>query len=75
MPARDLLPPGPSTWDAFDQLATMVALVTPDGQCLFVNAVLESVIGLSRRTLNTRMLFEWFREPAALMDADRKSVV
>ena len=69
MPARDLLPPGPSTWDAFDQLATMVALVTPDGQCLFVNAVLESVIGLSRRTLNTRMLFEWFREPAALMDA------
>jgi two-component system nitrogen regulation sensor histidine kinase GlnL len=57
------------SWDAFDQLATMVAIVAPDGRCLFVNAVLESVIGLSRRTLTTRSLYEWFREPAALSEA------
>ena len=38
------------SWEAFDLLATMVAVVKPDGHCLFVNSVLESVIGLSRKT-------------------------
>ena len=57
------------SWEAFDLLATMVAVVKPDGHCLFVNSVLESVIGLSRKTLTQRSLYEWFREPAALREA------
>ena len=57
------------TWEAYDQLATMVAVVRPDGSCQFVNGMLESVIGLSRKTLNQRSLLEWFREPAALREA------
>lgn len=56
-------------WEAFDLLATMVAVVKPDGSCLFVNAALESVLGLSRRTLTRRSLLEWMREPAALHEA------
>jgi two-component system nitrogen regulation sensor histidine kinase GlnL len=70
---RSPLPPtrpddAPS-WEALDLLATMVAVVNRTGECLFVNAVLESVIGLSRRTLTQRHLHEWFREPAALGEA------
>ena len=66
--------PEPSTtesrhWEAFDLLATMVAVVDREGHCLFVNSMLESVIGLSRRTLTTRSLLEWCREPMPLKDA------
>lgn len=60
---------GPKDWEAFDHLATMVAMVDPEGRCLFVNAVLESVIGLSRRTLTRRTLLEWVREPLTLHEA------
>ncbi|HSI47927.1 MAG TPA: nitrogen regulation protein NR(II) [Ideonella sp.] len=56
-------------WETFDLLATMVAVVQPDGTCLFVNSVLESVIGLSRKALLKRSMLEWFREPAALSEA------
>jgi two-component system nitrogen regulation sensor histidine kinase GlnL len=55
--------------DALDLLATMVAVVRPDGECLFVNAQLESVIGVSRRTLTRRHLHEWLREPVTLLEA------
>ncbi|MCD2341412.1 ATP-binding protein [Ideonella azotifigens] len=47
----------------------MVAVVQPDGTCLFVNSVLESVIGMSRKALLKRSMLEWFREPAALSEA------
>jgi two-component system nitrogen regulation sensor histidine kinase GlnL len=56
-------------FDAFDLLATMVAVVQPDGECLFANAQLETVMGVSRRTLTQRHLQEWLREPAALREA------
>src|SRR5574343_1752218 len=56
-------------WEAFDLLATMVAVVDREGHCLFVNSMLESVIGLSRRTLTSRSLLEWCREPMPLKDA------
>ncbi|MFZ2989947.1 nitrogen regulation protein NR(II) [Ideonella sp.] len=56
-------------WESFDLLATMVAVVNPDGTCLFVNAGLEAVLGQSRRSLVKRSLLEWFREPAQLFDA------
>jgi two-component system nitrogen regulation sensor histidine kinase GlnL len=55
--------------EALDLLATMVAVVEPQGDCLFANAQLESVIGVSRRTLTKRPLHEWLREPAALLEA------
>jgi len=43
---------GPSgAWSAFDQLATLVAIVQRDGRCLFVNACFEDVVGVSRRGL------------------------
>ena len=35
--------PEPSRYDAFDMLATMVAVVRPDGGLLFVNAMFENV--------------------------------
>ncbi|NDY90569.1 PAS domain S-box protein [Ideonella sp. TBM-1] len=47
----------------------MVAVVRPDGSCLFVNSVLEAVVGLSRKTLVQRSLLEWVREPVALQEA------
>ena len=45
--------------DALDLLATMVAVVAPDGQLLFVNAQFEAVAGLSRRTLVRGNLYDW----------------
>ncbi|OGB07466.1 MAG: PAS domain-containing sensor histidine kinase [Burkholderiales bacterium RIFCSPHIGHO2_12_FULL_69_20] len=50
----------PSRYDAFDLLATMVAVLQPDGTLLFVNAMFEDVAGLSRRTLMRSSLFDWF---------------
>ena len=52
--------PEPSRYDAFDLLATMVAVLQPDGTLLFVNAMFEDVAGLSRRTLMRSSLFDWF---------------
>ena len=45
----EVAPPIP--FEAFDQLATMVALVRADGGCLLANATLENTAGLSRRAL------------------------
>jgi two-component system nitrogen regulation sensor histidine kinase GlnL len=56
-------------YSAFDYLATLVAVVEPDGRCVFANSVLETVVGISRRTLTRGSVFDWFREPAALAEA------
>lgn len=53
-------------YEAFDLLATLVALVSPDGTVLFVNAGFEAQVGLSRRVLLRSSLFDRFTEPAAL---------
>jgi len=47
-------------FDALDLLATQVAVVTPQGDLQFVNAMFENVVGLSRRTLMRSSLFDWF---------------
>ena len=60
-----LLPPG---LDTFDYLATMVAVVEPDGQCLFVNAAFEEVLGLSRRSVLRESIYDWFADPILLRD-------
>jgi two-component system nitrogen regulation sensor histidine kinase GlnL len=58
----------PEGADAFDLLATMVAIVQPDGRCLFANAAFENVLGLSRRNVLRRVWFDWFFEPDLLRD-------
>ena len=63
------LPPTAALWnEAFDLLATMVAVVQPDGRCLFANAAFENVLGLSRRNVLRRDWFDWFVDPALLRD-------
>lgn len=53
---------------AFDHLATMVAVVTPDGRCVFANASFENVLGLSRRSVQRGSVFQWFIEGDMLRD-------
>jgi two-component system nitrogen regulation sensor histidine kinase GlnL len=54
--------------DAFDLLATMVALARPDGQCLLVNAALEDAVGASRRTLLRSNVLEWLTDAVPLRE-------
>jgi two-component system nitrogen regulation sensor histidine kinase GlnL len=54
-------------FDAFDQLATMVAGAA-DGRCLLANSALENILGLSRRTLQRGSVFDWLADPAPLRD-------
>lgn len=60
-----LLPVG---LDTFDHLATMVAVVEPNGQCLFVNAAFEEILGLSRRSVLRESIYDWFTEPSLLRE-------
>jgi two-component system nitrogen regulation sensor histidine kinase GlnL len=62
-PALDL-----AAFAAFDHLATMVAVVHPDGRCVFANAAFESVLGLSRRSVLRGSLFDWFIDAGPLRD-------
>jgi two-component system nitrogen regulation sensor histidine kinase GlnL len=64
-------PPAPRStrYDAFDLLASMVAVVRPDGKCLFANAAFEHVLGLSRRAMLRGSLFDWFTDPLHIRDA------
>ncbi len=55
-------------FEAFDHLATMIAVVSETGQCLFANASFESVLGLSRRSVQRGSLFEWFVDAQKLRD-------
>ena len=54
--------------DAFDQLATMVAVVSPDGRCLLANSTLENVLGVSRQALQRRSVLDWLLDPQPLRD-------
>ena len=56
-------------FEAFDQLATMVAVADPDGHCLLANSTLENVVGLSRRALQRGSVLDWLVDPAPLHDA------
>ncbi len=51
-----------ATWSAFDHLATMVAVVRADGQCLFANAAFENTLGLSRRSILRGSLYDWLED-------------
>ncbi|ALT76342.1 MULTISPECIES: nitrogen regulation protein NR(II) [unclassified Roseateles] len=56
-------------FEAFDTLATMVAVVQPDGECLFANAAFENAMRLSRRAVQRSQLYDWFVDASRLRDA------
>ncbi len=56
-------------FQSFDLLATMIAVVKPDGAVLFANAALEDALGTSRRTLVGSQFGACFQEPAVLRTA------
>jgi len=55
--------------EAFDWLATLVAVLHSDGSVRFANAALEDALGTSRRTLVGSNFTECFTEPATLRHA------
>ncbi len=57
-----------SRYDSFDLLATMVAVIRPDGAMVFVNARFEDVASLSRKTLMRGNLFDWFADGSPLRE-------
>ncbi len=58
-------PVGP---EAYDQLATMVAVADADGRCLLANAAMEHTVGLSRRALQRGNVLDWLADPAQLRE-------
>jgi two-component system nitrogen regulation sensor histidine kinase GlnL len=58
-----------SRFQAFDLLATLVAVVHVDGDVLFANAALEDALGISRRTIEGSQLPDCFTEPQILRTA------
>jgi two-component system, NtrC family, nitrogen regulation sensor histidine kinase GlnL len=56
-------------FQAFDLLATLVAVVSTEGQVLFANSALEDAIGSSRRTIEGSRLADFFTEPHILSNA------
>ncbi len=55
-------------YEAFDQLATMLAVASPDGQCLLANSTLENMMGQSRRSLQRGSVLDWLLDPAPLRE-------
>jgi two-component system nitrogen regulation sensor histidine kinase GlnL len=53
---------------AFDLLATMVALVRPDGQFEHANAAFENTLGVARRALLATSLPDWLADPQPLRE-------
>ena len=50
---------GTLSYEALDLTATMLAVAEPTGELIFVNAMFESVAGLSRRSLMRGNLYDW----------------
>ncbi|TFZ00246.1 nitrogen regulation protein NR(II) [Ramlibacter humi] len=61
--------PAQARFQAFDLLATLVAVVSPDGTVLFANAALEDALGTSRRAIEGSNFPQFFTEPAPLRTA------
>lgn len=66
-PSRDL--PVAQRFQSLDLLATLVAVVAPDGAVLYANAALEDALGMSRRSINGALLQDCFTEPSLLQNA------
>ena len=65
MTDTSLLPP---EFAGLDLLATMVVVVSADGECLFANAAFENGMRLSRRTVQKAQLPDWFDDPQRLTE-------
>ena len=52
--------------EAFDQLATMLAIADRRGSCLFANAALQDRLGASRRVLTRGSVLDWLVDAAPL---------
>jgi len=65
------LPPAAAeaAYAALDLLATMVAIVDPDGRCLFVNAMFEAQAGHSRRAIVGHSILDLVADAQPLRDA------
>ena len=59
----------PPRFQAFDLLATLVAVVRTNGVVVFANAALEDALGTSRRTIEGSYLPDCFTEPHILQNA------
>ena len=59
----------PPRFQAFDLLATLVAVVRTNGEVVFANAALEDALGISRRTIEGSYLPDCFTEPHILQNA------
>ncbi len=57
-----------SPYAAFDHLATMVAVVRPNGHCVFANASFGHVLGWSSRSVLRESLFDWFVDAQVVRD-------
>ena len=62
------VPAPPIGCEAYDQLATMVALADAQGHCLLANATLENTVGLSRRALQRGSVLDWMVDPQQLRE-------
>ncbi|MBS1177078.1 MAG: signal transduction histidine kinase, nitrogen specific, NtrB [Proteobacteria bacterium] len=58
----------PQEYDAFDQLATMVAIARSDGHCLLANSTLENAVAVSRRALLRGNVLDWFVDPLPMRE-------
>jgi two-component system nitrogen regulation sensor histidine kinase GlnL len=58
----------PPEFDAFDQLATMVAIARSDGHCLLANSTLENALAVSRRALLRGNVLDWFIDPLPMRE-------
>ena len=56
------------TLATFDFLSTMVAVVDLQGQCHFVNAAFEEILGLSRRAVLHASIYDWFEHAHLLQE-------
>jgi two-component system nitrogen regulation sensor histidine kinase GlnL len=69
-PVQAMKMPSPNPrFQAFDLLATPVAVLDVQGTIMSVNAALEDVLGQSRRTLHGASLLEHFVDPQPLLNA------
>ena len=57
-----------ASYAAFDHLASMVAVVSAAGECIFANAAFEHVLGLARRSVQRAVVFDWFVDAQQVRD-------
>jgi two-component system, NtrC family, nitrogen regulation sensor histidine kinase GlnL len=53
---------------ALDLLATLVAVVSPEGRVLHANASFENLLGVPRRAMLATQLADWLADPLALQE-------